>query len=1444
MIPLDGSDWTGLRTASVRETALLIQVLLVPVHPIQKAKFDQYARLVSEFSSIALADVPPDRRGERAIFSSSPTTPGCLLLEYQTPASYAPSHPLAFLSDLQPHRRIQGIIGILDATEYRDRSLGSALTGFQNALKDLPKTFATKVYGFDPSEAQLDEGRSFKESEGMVMVPGEGDVSFFLKTLLADFASEILWEFSNMAAQLESRTSIPTPQEVPASSTPFAYASPRPQLRNSSSSYTSPPTPTTANSPLPPIPTNGQPSVNLAALGIAPPPQSRTALGTRGGSVSGNQHGFLYGSSIATNMQATQPSAAPSPPPGAGLVDQRARKRVAGREKKLMGDLWLLSGRIPDAISSYNEALLLTKSWQDQVWQASALEGLCVALVLQATMPKVIDHGHSLPAARPRSESPAIPTVPDISTFLSSIPDRLSQAVSLYEKMLPPLDSSASTSTLDPDRSHPLVYVEAALRCAYFLLAVFEAHGTMSTALDRLATPRPLASVATDLASTAKQAGRARLASLSPSNPIPRSSIAHWIGIAYSPRLSRLAPPHRVRMIGEVADLFGRLGYRRKEAFVLRELAALRAEEAVGGDYDGLATQRVGPGGIPLPSLSSPVFEETKRRSAELRRSLEFAPVVNGYGSSRSNGRFQHVRTPSIVQAPSPTALDHAAIVRLSERVCEAFGIRLAAGPSGTGRAKANKRMSLMQGKALEVTEKEHAAFGWPELQVGVLRESMMIAEALPNFEAAVRFTVTALRTLSDTTSPAAQSELVSSILRIFDSASRRGVPFELEYWGPTQLVTSLDVVPLAPHRVPTEHPLRDATANAPLMSGPRNPFIWDPRLGMKKPARVRPTLVQYESTEVLVTLHNPFLFELEIQSIELSTSGVAFAADSLSTSIPPGTVHTLRLTGTCREPGTLVIRGCRIRLAGCPSREFVLPVWNEEEQGVRKRASMLDPQKERIKAAGLEAMSTASTTQIDPTADAKFLECVVVPTQPLVWMKETSLAHGALALFDGETSTIRIELENTTTTPIDYVNLSFTDSLSQSISAYLADRELPASDVHELESEGLHRPVFSWSEATQVSIAPGATYELEVKCLGKLGCGSGTIQIDYGHLDRDIVHSTKRFHTRRVNCDVFFTVHRAVAAHTLDISRLRALPEAVVAHGRSASVVSLARRGAKSGSKDRGTGQQCLVAIEITNLHPKAFEVKLERSEHHGDVETTNVCERIEPGATLRMLVRLDRISMDADSRPIPALSERQFVVAKVPKTKEEERLERELFWYREELLQRISMTWREIGGQRTGVISLRHFALDLQHLEYLRAEEILVDLSLGDNPAAAPHAFQLKSKGFNLTYDVEPDEFVDVCATIRNTSSLPRALTLRLDLRPPSNAPYSVAHLARYVIIEGVSPVSLPVLAPGAAYRHRVTICLLAKGRFEFGCVVEEKTRQKSSRWEADERLVLDVE
>lgn len=140
------------------------------------------------------------------------------------------------------------------------------------------------------------------------------------------------------------------------------------------------------------------------------------------------------------------------------------------------------------------------------------------------------------------------------------------------------------------------------------------------------------------------------------------------------------------------------------------------------------------------------------------------------------------------------------------------------------------------------------------------------------------------------------------------------------------------------------------------------------------------------------------------------------------------------------------------------------------------------------------------------------------------------------------------------------------------------------------------------------------------------------------------MVQTSKTFYTRQLFCDVFMTVHRAVVAHTLEVSRLKALPEGSATHGRSASVVSLGQRGAaldkrlEDSLREIDDGEHCLVAVDVTNVYGKPFEVKLERHEERESVVTRfslayplssplsaaesefyQVRQRIEPGATLR---------------------------------------------------------------------------------------------------------------------------------------------------------------------------------------------------------------------------------
>lgn len=79
--------------------------------------------------------------------------------------------------------------------------------------------------------------------------------------------------------------------------------------------------------------------------------------------------------------------------------------------------------------------------------------------------------------------------------------------------------------------------------------------------------------------------------------------------------------------------------------------------------------------------------------------------------------------------------------------------------------------------------------------------------------------------------------------------------------------------------------------------------------------------------------------------------------------------------------------------------------------------------------------------------------------------------------------------------------------------------------------------------------------------------------------------------------------------------------------------------------------------------------------------------------------------------------------------------------------------------------------------------------------------------------------------------------ALSLRLDLQQPNRA--ALAHLSRYMIMEGVSPVRVRSLQTGDSETIRIPICLLAEGTYELVCVAKDDAW---ASFRARESLVID--
>jgi hypothetical protein len=126
---------------------------------------------------------------------------------------------------------------------------------------------------------------------------------------------------------------------------------------------------------------------------------------------------------------------------------------------------------------------------------------------------------------------------------------------------------------------------------------------------------------------------------------------------------------------------------------------------------------------------------------------------------------------------------------------------------------------------------------------------------------------------------------------------------------------------------------------------------------------------------------------------------------------VPSNSVHSVTIVGKPLEPGNLVLRGCVVRAPGGASRVFVLPLsTDEEEEKMSRRRSASECEIGRSKYSGLDSrpwervvMRANAEPGTPSNMPVRFLQCKVVPEQPLLRIRRTSLTHGAVMLYNGE---------------------------------------------------------------------------------------------------------------------------------------------------------------------------------------------------------------------------------------------------------------------------------------------------------------------------------------------------------------------------------------------------------------------------------------------------------
>lgn len=334
----------------------------------------------------------------------------------------------------------------------------------------------------------------------------------------------------------------------------------------------------------------------------------------------------------------------------------------------------------------------------DPVWQASAMEGLAVISVLDSWSVGQGLVSLSYLNGCPRYTSLQQASSSDTKDVWMEINEQLSQAVAIY------LKASISSEATHDYSLLAFVYTSAVLRQTSLLFCVWSSKGWGPLAFASMLQP----GATSYWQKVMSDNSWVYLERLSVITGITRSQIAGTISQAHGPWLLHLGPQERLVVLQSMANIYGCMGYRRKEAYILREVISCIMDLVVCGrdeDYQ-LRRSDLGSAGLVV-------------RTVGLQNGDDGTPTGNGSLAFRPNENMQ----------------GNQSILKVLIYACKALGVDLESVKVATppnAQERGNVEPDIVPFDALSLIESLNNSFGWPELQVGVVREAIAIAEALP----------------------------------------------------------------------------------------------------------------------------------------------------------------------------------------------------------------------------------------------------------------------------------------------------------------------------------------------------------------------------------------------------------------------------------------------------------------------------------------------------------------------------------------------------------------------------------------------------------------------------------------------------------------------------------------------------------------------------------------
>ncbi|KAJ9495758.1 hypothetical protein H2202_008801 [Exophiala xenobiotica] len=805
------------------------------------------------------------------------------------------------------------------------------------------------------------------------------------------------------------------------------------------------------------------------------------------------------------------------------------------------------------------------------------------------------------------------------------------------------------------------------------------------------------------------------------------------------------------------------------------------------------------------------------------------------------------------------------------------LALNLAAAAYGLPLAPVPTPLEVVPANVDEIHEKlriwatEHG-FGDVLLKLEMLRTCVTVCEALPDIPAGLHFTSNILRTAKQAvTMPIQQpctavplitadeqARFVDSMKRAVAAASRLGVHnYRAEYWDDF-LVRDIQVfegdtfAKLIPHK-PSDLSIKGSS----VVETVRDPFIYNP-FSKDKSATAAPVLVAEELAAFAVVLQNPLEVDIEVDQIQLITTGSEFIASQHSIVLGPFSTQTFTLTGKPSGSGDLEIIGCRASIRNCYAQDFLLfrEEWKMPSSSKQNAVGKL--KRRRNQNVKPEEDGTVSNTfQFQGPVPAR-LKLKVISPQPRLVLRSTNQGIAAMMLLEGERRVFEMSLVNESGgVAADFVLVTAEDSVTSRLQDALSNKDLSPAELHELQNQLATTPAVSVESKGQTDsdkmLSPGQSVGYQIAIFGRPGLVSATVQADFAYLGSSSAEVKGTFYTRQVRFPISVTVNGSV-----EILRCNVLP----IHSDFAWKPEIRQNGRLHNGnkvdqvqstdisqfshwlKSRPDAQDyCLLSLDLRNVWPQPLNVHIEAREPDSELESAehpwddalSVQETLQPGHVTRVILLIPRLFIQDPYTPIPTLNtQKQFVLTTPKLSAEAEVASREAFWYREQLLRCLRGTWKEEMSGRYGNVDLRKaIRLSPRMVDTLKLDHVDIEYNLvpaeDHNPETGDGEAVQQVGRYHFT--MKPEVFATLSVKIHNRTR--DTLKLLLRLQPAlRHQPHNIAlDLSRRFAWTGVLQRALhPAVEPGGVCVAELGIIALAQGDYEINASVEEVKGRRS--------------